>query len=102
MNLHKRGWTEGLKLEEFDELKHHNEDAVKVRSLFLSTYLSTQISSHRRALSSLEIVVSWPASKSKLIPPSLRFFPTSSSPNHNRTCSTSPPSTPLPSRRNLL
>jgi 26S proteasome regulatory subunit N11 len=30
MNLHKRGWTEGLKLQEFDEMKHSNEEAIKV------------------------------------------------------------------------
>lgn len=33
MNLHKKGWTEGLKLEQFDELRHKNEGAVKVRPL---------------------------------------------------------------------
>jgi hypothetical protein len=31
MNLHKKGWTEGLRLEQFDELRHKNEGAVKVR-----------------------------------------------------------------------
>ena len=32
LNLHKRGWTEGLKLRDFEELKEGNEKAVKVRS----------------------------------------------------------------------
>lgn len=32
MNLHKRGWTEGLKLQEFDDMKHSNEGAIKVSS----------------------------------------------------------------------
>lgn len=31
MNLHKRGWTEGLALQEFSELKEHNASAIKVR-----------------------------------------------------------------------
>lgn len=30
LNLHKRGWTEGLKLRDFEEQKHGNEKAVKV------------------------------------------------------------------------
>lgn len=30
LNLHKRGWTEGLKLRDFEELKEGNEKAVKV------------------------------------------------------------------------
>lgn len=29
MNLHKRGWTEGLKLEDFEKHKEGNETAVK-------------------------------------------------------------------------
>jgi hypothetical protein len=32
LNLHKRGWTEGLKLRNFEELKEGNEKAVKVGS----------------------------------------------------------------------
>lgn len=31
MNLHKKGWTEGLKLDGFEELRCKNEGAVKVR-----------------------------------------------------------------------
>ena len=31
MNLHKRNWTEGLKLRDFETHKHDNEKAVKVR-----------------------------------------------------------------------
>lgn len=31
MNLHKKGWTEGLRLEPFDNVKHQNEAAIKVR-----------------------------------------------------------------------
>ncbi len=30
LNLHKRGWTEGLKMRDFEELKEGNEKAVKV------------------------------------------------------------------------
>lgn len=37
MNLHKRNWTEGLRLRDFSGLSKENEGAVKVRSsLFLS------------------------------------------------------------------
>ena len=31
LNLHKRGWTEGLKLRDFEEMKEGNEKAVEVR-----------------------------------------------------------------------
>ena len=30
LNLHKRGWTEGLKLRDFEEMTEGNEKAVKV------------------------------------------------------------------------
>lgn len=30
LNLHKRGWTEGLKLRDFEEMKEGNEAALKV------------------------------------------------------------------------
>lgn len=30
LNLHKRGWTEGLKLKDFEDMKEGNEKAVKV------------------------------------------------------------------------
>lgn len=32
MNLHKRNWTEGLKLKDFNMHKEANENAIKVRS----------------------------------------------------------------------
>jgi hypothetical protein len=32
LNLHKRGWTEGLKLRDFEEMKEGNEAALKVSS----------------------------------------------------------------------
>jgi hypothetical protein len=31
MNLHKKGWTEGLKLTDFEKHKEGNEESVKVR-----------------------------------------------------------------------
>ena len=36
LNLHKRGWTEGLKLRDFEELKEGNEKAVKVGLVLLT------------------------------------------------------------------
>lgn len=35
MNLHKRNWTEGLKLRDFKLHKESNEKAIKVCSLIL-------------------------------------------------------------------
>jgi len=32
MNLHKKGWTEGLKLTDFEKHKEGNEESVKVCS----------------------------------------------------------------------
>jgi 26S proteasome regulatory subunit N11 len=32
LNLHKRSWIEGLKLRDFEDHKHRNEEAIKVRS----------------------------------------------------------------------
>jgi hypothetical protein len=30
LNLHKRGWTEGLKMRDHEEMKEGNEKAIKV------------------------------------------------------------------------
>lgn len=38
MNLHKRGWTEGLKLEDFAQHKECNETAVKQMLSLASSY----------------------------------------------------------------
>lgn len=38
MNLHKRNWTEGLKLRDFCQHKEENEKAIKVSDL-ISTYV---------------------------------------------------------------
>jgi 26S proteasome regulatory subunit N11 len=32
LNLHKRGWTEGLKMADFEKSKEKNVDAIKVSS----------------------------------------------------------------------
>ena len=37
LNLHKRGWTEGLKLRDFEEMKEGNEKAVQVSSAPISS-----------------------------------------------------------------
>ena len=34
MNLHKRNWTEGLKLRDFHSHKNQNEASIKVRNAF--------------------------------------------------------------------
>lgn len=34
LNLHKRGWTEGLKMRDHSEMHEGNEQAVKVRLTF--------------------------------------------------------------------
>lgn len=46
MNLHKKGWTEGLKLEQFDELRHKNEGAVKVRTAFDASFSGLPADGH--------------------------------------------------------
>ncbi|ORX36692.1 Metalloprotease subunit of the 19S regulatory particle of the 26S proteasome lid [Kockovaella imperatae] len=38
LNLHKRGWTEGLKLRDFDDMKEGNEKAVKDMLSLASAY----------------------------------------------------------------
>jgi len=38
LNLHKRGWTEGLKLRDFGEMKESNEKAVKQMLTLASSY----------------------------------------------------------------
>ena len=40
LNLHKRGWTEGLKLRDFSEMKEGNEKAVTVSLLLYSMHHS--------------------------------------------------------------
>ncbi|CED85590.1 mov34-domain-containing protein [Phaffia rhodozyma] len=41
MNLHKQGWTEGLKLEQFDDMRHHNEAAVQDMLKLASLYTAS-------------------------------------------------------------
>lgn len=36
LNLHKKNWTEGLKLKDWDHMKVSNEESIKVRPLSLS------------------------------------------------------------------
>lgn len=66
MNLHKKGWTEGLKLDGFEELRCRNEGAVKVRFLIHPAFLSSPTS------------LLFPPSPSPLPPPPPHpFFPLS-------------------------
>lgn len=34
LNLHKKDWTEGLKLQDWSEMKRDNEESIKVRPAF--------------------------------------------------------------------
>jgi 26S proteasome regulatory subunit N11 len=42
MNLHKKGWTEGLKLTDFEKHKEGNEESVKV-CLLMSHAIGNEI-----------------------------------------------------------
>ena len=35
LNLHKKNWTEGLKLQDWEHMKSSNEESIEVRSFFL-------------------------------------------------------------------
>jgi 26S proteasome regulatory subunit N11 len=52
MNLHKRNWTEGLRLRDFDTHKQSNEQAIKVSSRPSTAYFHL-INMHKQSMLSL-------------------------------------------------
>jgi 26S proteasome regulatory subunit N11 len=52
MNLHKRNWTEGLRLRDFDTHKQSNEQAIKVSSRSSTAYFHL-INMHKQSMLSL-------------------------------------------------